>query len=810
MLNMRMARRMGCLPGVEWCPPGGMTSRADNGGIGMDKISSDRVSADKTSAEKVSGYVEHIIYRNTENGYTVFELIADGEEITCVGSFQAIDEGEGLELSGGYVEHAVYGSQFKVESYAETVLEDEQSIERYLGSGAIRGVGPSLAARIVKKFGKDTFRIVEQEPERLAEIKGISERKAMEIGAQMEEKKEMREAMIYLQKYGISNALAMKIYQTYKEEVYHILEENPYRLAEDIDGIGFRRADELAARIGIHTDSDFRIRSGILYTLQLAAADGNTCLPKAQLEEKAAQLLGLSVEYVSIQIPNLAMERKLVIKQVQEEAFVYASVFYYAELSCARMLADLNVSLAPEGGFLPSEEEKVLTDIERLAGGLGIELEALQLGAVLECVRNGVMILTGGPGTGKTTTINTIIHYFAAEGMDILLAAPTGRAAKRMTEATGYEARTIHRLLELSGLPDENGSGIPISRARFERNADNPLEADVVIVDEMSMVDIQLFQSLLKAISPGTRLVLVGDVNQLPSVGPGQVLRDLIESRAFPVVELKKIFRQAGESDIVVNAHLINEGKEIALDNKSRDFFFLERDNVQVIYKHMILLIREKLPGYVHAGPFDIQVLTPMRKGKLGAETLNGILQAYLNPKADSKKEYQSSGALFREGDKVMQTKNNYQLEWEVVSRYGIAVDKGVGIFNGDMGIVREIDEYGRTLTVEFDEHRRVTYSFEQTSELELAYAITIHKSQGSEYPAVIMPLLGGPRMLFNRNLLYTGVTRAKSCVTILGSRQVVQDMIRNESEAKRFTGLDVRIREIMALEEPNENSHKI
>ena len=796
--------------GVEWCPPGGMTSRADNGGIGMDKISSDRVSADKTSAEKVSGYVEHIIYRNTENGYTVFELIADGEEITCVGSFQAIDEGEGLELSGGYVEHAVYGSQFKVESYAETVLEDEQSIERYLGSGAVRGVGPSLAARIVKKFGKDTFRIVEQEPERLAEIKGISERKAMEIGAQMEEKKEMREAMIYLQKYGISNALAMKIYQTYKEEVYHILEENPYRLAEDIDGIGFRRADELAARIGIHTDSDFRIRSGILYTLQLAAADGNTCLPKAQLEEKAAQLLGLSVEYVSIQIPNLAMERKLVIKQVQEEAFVYASVFYYAELSCARMLADLNVSLAPEGGFLPSEDEKVLTDIERLAGGLGIELEALQLGAVLECVRNGVMILTGGPGTGKTTTINTIIHYFAAEGMDILLAAPTGRAAKRMTEATGYEARTIHRLLELSGLPDENGSGISISRARFERNADNPLETDVVIVDEMSMVDIQLFQSLLKAISPGTRLVLVGDVNQLPSVGPGQVLRDLIESRAFPVVELKKIFRQAGESDIVVNAHLINEGKEIALDNKSRDFFFLERDNVQVIYKHMILLIREKLPGYVHAGPFDIQVLTPMRKGNLGAETLNGILQAYLNPKADSKKEYQSADVLFREGDKVMQTKNNYQLEWEVVSRYGIAVDKGVGIFNGDMGIVREIDEYGRTLTVEFDDHRRVTYSFEQTSELELAYAITIHKSQGSEYPAVIMPLLGGPRMLFNRNLLYTGVTRAKSCVTILGSRQVVQDMIRNESEAKRFTGLDVRIREIMALEEPNENSQKI
>ena len=758
--------------------------------------------------EKVSGYVEHIIYRNTENGYTVFELIADGEEITCVGSFQSIDEGEGLELSGGYVEHAVYGSQFKVESYEETLPEDEQSMERYLGSGAVRGVGPSLAARIVKKFGKDTFRIVEQEPERLAEVKGISERKAMEISAQMEEKKDLRAAMIYLQKYGISNALAMRIYQTYKEQVYHILEENPYRLAEDIDGIGFRRADELAARIGIHTDSDFRVRSGILYALQLAAADGNTCLPKAALLEKAAQLLGLPGEYVSLQLPNLAMERKLVIRQTDGEDLVYAASLYYAELSCARLLADLNMSFVPPEGLLPSEEEKLLCDIEKLARRSGIELEALQQQAVLECVKNGVMILTGGPGTGKTTTINTVIRYFEAEGMDLLLAAPTGRAAKRMTEATGYEARTIHRLLELSGIPEENGSGgLSMNRARFERNADNPLEADVVIVDEMSMVDIQLFQSLLKAVSPGTRLVLVGDVNQLPSVGPGQVLRDLIESRAFPVVELKKIFRQAGESDIVVNAHRINEGKEIALDNKSRDFFFLQRDNVQVIYKHMILLIREKLPGYVHAGPFDIQVLTPMRKGNLGAETLNGILQAYLNPKTDSKKEYQSPDTLFREGDKVMQTKNNYQLEWEVVSRYGIPVDHGVGIFNGDMGVVRQIDPFARTMTVEFDEQRRVTYSFEQTAELELAYAITIHKSQGSEYPAVIMPLLGGPKMLFNRNLLYTGVTRARDCVTILGSSQVVLDMIRNESEAKRFTGLDARIREIMAVKEPDERT---
>ena len=742
--------------------------------------------------EKISGYVEHIIYRNTGNGYSVFELVAEGEEVTCVGTFRALDEGENLELTGGYVEHAVYGSQFKVESYEAVAPEDESSIERYLGSGAIKGIGPSLAARIVKKFGKDTFRIIEQEPERLAEIKGISERKAMEISTLMEEKKGMREAMIYLQKFGISNTLAIKIYNTYGMEVYGVLEENPYRLAEDIEGIGFKRADELAARIGIHTDSDFRIRSGILYTLQLAAMDGHTFLPYQELTAKAAVLLGLQEDYVSIQIPNLAMDKKIMVKQDGENKSVYASSFYYAELACARMLQELNVSMVFGGELLPSEEEKMLAEIEKLARRLGIELEELQQQAVLESIKHGIFILSGGPGTGKTTTINTMIRYFEAEGLDILLAAPTGRAAKRMTEATGYEARTIHRLLELNGamLEEENRYG---KNARFEKNEENPLEADVVIVD------IHLFQSLLRAVTPGTRLILVGDVNQLPSVGPGQVLRDLIDSGSFSVVELKKIFRQAGESDIVVNAHKINNGQEIPLDNKSRDFFFLERSDVQVIYKHMILLIQEKLPRYVKSGPFDIQVLTPMRKGNLGVEALNQILQAYLNPKDASKKEYQSGSTLFREGDKVMQTKNNYQLEWEIVSKYGIPVDHGVGIFNGDMGILKEIDEYGPTVTIAFDEQRRVSYAFAQLEEVELAYAITIHKSQGSEYPAVIMPLLGGPRMLFNRNLLYTGVTRARSCVTILGSRQVVQDMIANESEARRYTSLDVRIKEVMA-----------
>lgn len=741
--------------------------------------------------EQLKGFVSHIIYRNMGNGYTVFELKSE-EEVTCVGIFQALDEGEILELTGEYTEHAVYGSQFKVDSFQIASPEDEAGVERYLGSGAIRGIGASLAARIVRRFGTDTFRIIEEEPERLAEVKGISERKAMDISGQMEEKRGMREAMIYLQKYGISNTLSVKIYETYGSRLYGILEENPYQLADDIDGIGFKKADELAAKIGIHTDSDYRIRSGILYTLLQASGDGHVYLPGKILVHRAAALLGLPETAVEDQIPNLTMDKKLIVKKEGEDTLCYASGYYYAELSCARMLSELKQNLVFDGELLPSEEAKIYRKIEKIQEKEELELDELQKQAVMESIKNSILILTGGPGTGKTTTINMMIRYFEAEGLDLFLAAPTGRAAKRMTEATGYEARTIHRMLELSGAMPEEGR-----RASFEKNEENPLEADIIIVDEMSMVDIHLFQSLLKAVSPGTRLILVGDVNQLPSVGPGQVLHDLIESGAFPVVRLQKIFRQAGESDIVVNAHRINRGERISLDNKSRDFFFLERSNVQVIYKHMVQLINEKMPPYVKAHPFDIQVLTPMRKGNLGVETLNGILQTWLNPADASKKEAQIGETLYREGDKVMQTRNNYQLEWEVVSRYGIPIDRGVGIFNGDMGVVKEINEYSQTVIVEYDEHRRVTYGFVQMDEVDLAYAITIHKSQGSEYPAVIMPLLGGPRMLFNRNLLYTGVTRARDCVTILGSSQVVQEMIENASEAKRYTSLDRRIREL-------------
>ena len=746
--------------------------------------------------ETIKGYVEHIIYQNTENGYTVMNLVSEGEEITCVGMLKNLGEGENISAEGDFVSHPVYGEQFKIQSFQVTPPEDKESMERYLGSGAVKGIGPALAARIVKKFGEDTFRIIEEEPERLAEIKGISERKAREISMQMEKKKELREAMVYLTKFGINNTLAVKIYETYGAGLYGVMQENPYRLAEDIHGVGFKTADEIASRIGIHTDSDYRIRSGLLYTLLQSVQEGHTWLPKELLMERAQDLLQVPVEAMDPLLSNLMMDKKIIIKRKGDTEQIFAATYYYAELNCARMLHELNSFVENQEGFLPSEEERITKRIRKLVEEEGLQLYELQQKAVLESIKNGLFILSGGPGTGKTTTINTIIRFFASEGLDIFLAAPTGRAAKRMTEATGYEARTIHRMLELNGALSEEEK----NHVRFERNEENPLETDVIIIDEMSMVDLPLFQSLLRAVSPGTRLVLVGDVNQLPSVGPGQILKDLINSKCFPVVILEKIFRQAGESDIVVNAHKINNGEEIRLDNKSKDFFFLERNDTNVIYKHMIQLIREMLPKYVQADPLDIQVLTPMRKGSLGVESLNKILQEYLNPPSPDKKEHAAGDLIFREGDKVMQIRNNYQIEWEVVSRYGIPIDKGMGIFNGDMGIIREINEYASTLVVEFDEHRRVTYAFNQLEELEPAYAVTIHKSQGSEYPAVVMPLLTGPRMLFNRNLLYTAVTRAKNCVTILGSSATLFGMIHNESENKRYTALEDRIRECEAL----------
>lgn len=737
--------------------------------------------------ETVSGYIDHIIFRNEENGYTVLSLTKGEEEITCVGSFQYISQGEMIEASGHYVTHPTYGEQFQVEAFEIKAPEDSLAMERYLGSGVIKGIGPALAARIVRKFGEDTIRIVEEEPERLEEVKGISEKKAREIAVQITEKADMRQAMMFLQKYGISLNLGAKIYQKYGQKLFGILQENPYRLAEDIEGVGFKIADEIAARIGIHTDSDYRIRSGLLYTLLQAVGEGHVYLPKEQLLMRAEEVLGVEAAYMEKHLMDLAIERKIVIKEQEDRQLIYGSQYYYLELNTARMLNELNVR-CPENPVL------VEKNIGRIEKTTGIQLDKMQREAVRRAAENGLFILTGGPGTGKTTTINMIIKFFEAEGLSIALAAPTGRAAKRMTETTGHEAQTIHRLLELSGMgQEENG-------VHFERNEENPLEADVIIIDEMSMVDIHLIHSLLCAVVVGTRLILVGDVDQLPSVGPGNVLRDIICSGAFPVVELNKIFRQASQSDIVVNAHKINAGQEVVLDNKSRDFFFLKRYNADIIVRVLIALIQEKLPPYVQAEPTEIQVLTPMRKGLLGVERLNQILQHYLNPPSQKKKEKETSGGLFRQGDKVMQIKNNYQLEWEIRGKYGIPVDRGVGVFNGDVGIVREINEFAEMVTVEFEEGKFVEYSFKQLDELELAYAVTIHKSQGSEYPAVVIPLLNGPRMLMNRNLLYTAVTRARKCVTVVGSEETFQAMIRNERQQKRYSSLDLRIQELKEM----------
>lgn len=731
--------------------------------------------------EKLAGYVEHIIYRNTDNGYTVLNLVSGEEEITCVGIFSAIAEGENIEASGDYTDHPTYGKQFKVESFEEKAPEDEEAIERYLGSGAIRGIGLALAARIVRRFKADTFRIIEEEPERLAEVKGISERKAMEIADQVNEKRDLRQAMIFLQQYGITMNLAVKVYQQYGQEVYGIIRENPYRLADDIEGVGFRTADEIAVRVGIRMDSDFRIRSGILYVLLQASTEGHTYLPEEELTRRTGQLLEVGEEQIEKQYMDLAIERKIIMKQGENQTQIYAASFYYMEANTATMLKQLNVSYdVPD---LEIEER-----VRRIEKQTGMKLDEHQMTAVKEAVRNGLLIITGGPGTGKTTTINTIIKYFEMEGLDIFLAAPTGRAAKRMSETTGFEARTIHRMLELNGGVD--------GAAGFERNEQNPLETDVVIIDEMSMVDISLMHALLKAVAVGTRLILVGDVNQLPSVGPGSVLRDIIRSHECNVVMLTKIFRQASTSDIIVNAHKINQGEEVTLDNKSMDFFFLKRYDADVIISVVLQLIKQKLPKFVDATPYDIQVLTPMRKGLLGVERLNGILQRYLNPPSPQKREKEHGDILFREGDKIMQTRNNYQLEWEIRTKYGLSVDKGTGVFNGDMGIVREINDFAETMTVEFDEGRMVEYPYKLLDELELAYAITIHKSQGSEYPAVVIPLLSGPSMLMNRNLLYTAVTRARKCVTLVGNEVTFAQMVQNTSQQKRYSGLCDRLKE--------------
>ena len=737
--------------------------------------------------DSLSGFVEKIKYRNEENGYAILSVESGGEDYVLVGTFPMISEGEYITAEGHFQLHPTYGEQLAVETYEIKTPEDSASVQRYLSSGAVKGVGEALAKRIVKKFKNDTLRILEEEPERLAEVKGISERLAMEIAGQIEEKRELRRAMLFLSGYGIRMNLAVKIYQRYGDEVYTLLRENPYRIADDLSGVGFQTADEIARRMGVRADSETRIRSGALYVLRLAVQERHCYLPESVLRERLTKLLQLEPENLKELLAELQMEKRVVLRRTGEESEnckVYLANYDRMELHVAAMLGELDLREARPG--IRAAEELALLE-EEAAGPV---LDETQRRAVLAAVQSGLLIITGGPGTGKTTTINAIIRCFEAEGAEILLAAPTGRAAARMTEATGREAKTIHRLLEVSGAPSEQNEGENgkenWSSVRFDRNKEQPLEADCIIIDEMSMVDLRLFHALLQAVPVGAHLILVGDSNQLPSVGAGNVLRDLIDSGCLPVVQLPQIYRQAAESDIVVNAHKMMDEEAIDLGKRSKDFLFIRQNTVEGVIETMLRLLTEKLPAYVGAEAKSIQLLTPVRRGALGVAGLNPVLQAKLNPPGASKAEREFAHALFRVGDKLMQIKNNYQR----------------GVYNGDVGILIDINRFTETLTVRFDEEREVEYGFADVEELELAYAVTIHKSQGSEYPAVVIPVFSGPRMLRTRNLIYTAVTRAKKCVVLIGEPSYFYEMVGNTKELERYTGLAARLRELSAREE--------
>ena len=772
--------------------------------------------------EYFEGYIDHIIFQSPATGYTVMTGVMEGKTYTLVGTLPGIEAGENIKADGHEATHQIYGTQFVIDQYQVVAPKTQEAVERYLGSGAIKGIGAAMASRIVKKFGDDTMRIIEEEPERLAEIKGISARKAMDIAASVNAKRDMQDAVMFLQKYGISINLAGKIYNRYGNEMYDIVRDNPYRLAEDIEGLGFRTCDEIARNAGIAEDSAFRIESGIQYALGMAEGNGHCYLPLPELWSSVESLLNITIQDLNQYLLELQMKGRVMVKSSRPRSIsdfldsaanagdadapvydanpalhadpathVYRATIYYTELQVATILKDLNVTV--ENAEL--DAKRALT-IDEITEKNGIELDPLQRDAVLTAGHSGLLVITGGPGTGKTTTINTIIRMFADEGKTILLGAPTGRAAKRMSEATGWPASTIHRLLEYQGRPDEDGEDGDQVRGHFERNENNPLECDVVIIDEMSMVDIFLMNALLKAIHRGTRLIMVGDANQLPSVGAGNVLRDIIASGVIRTIQLRHIFRQAAASDIVVNAHKINEGEPVDLSKRSKDFLFIKSQTPDQIFAAIAALVLNKLPGYLGVDPFDIQIMTPQRKGALGVERLNQLLQEQMNPKSSRKTEKEIGGTLFRVGDKVMQIRNDYNLIWEIRGRYGIPTEKGEGVFNGDIGIITEINSFAQNLTVRFDD-RFVEYAFKDCESLELAYAITIHKSQGSEYPAVIVPMYQGPSMLMNRNLLYTAVTRAKSCVCLVGNPPIFDQMLHNASEAKRYSSLSERLQEV-------------
>ena len=735
--------------------------------------------------EDLKGMIVETIFRNDENGYTVAVMETEDEVLTLTGTFGTDIAGETVIVYGKRVKHPKYGEQFQAEMYETVIPSNIDEIENYLGSGLIKGIGSSTAKKIVEMFKEDSFDIIQNHPEKLTEIEGIGEKKALLISESFTEHADIREIMMFLQSHDISTGYSVKIYKKYEKNTIKVITENPYKLSEDIYGIGFKLADKIAGSIGIEKKSPYRISSGIRYALIEYSLRGHTYMPYELLTNATMKLLEIAREDVEDEMRNMAFTEKIHIETINGERAVYYLPYHTAEVNVCKELINL-----ASVDFSMSEED-IIPYLERVESSTSMSLSDMQKEAILQSIINGVTVITGGPGTGKTTIILSIIEIFESMYKTVFLCAPTGRAAKRITESTGREAKTIHRMLEYSyGEIDSN--------LAFNKNENSPLDCDVVIIDEMSMVDILLMNNLLKALKKGTRLVLVGDVDQLPSVGAGNVLSDIISSDTIKTIRLDTIFRQSAGSMIVQNAHRINKGEMPVYNKQNTDFFFMREDEDDIVDVIVDLYVN-RLPSRYDYNPMrDIQVLSPMKKGDAGVAELNIKLQAAINPPAKHKKEKVFGKYIFRVGDKVMQIKNNYQVQWTTQTPSGKTVT-GEGIYNGDIGFITFIDETEQEIYVTFDEEKEVIYPFNQLDELILAYATTVHKSQGSEFPVIIMPIVWGPPMLLTRNLFYTAITRARKLVVLVGIEKYMLDMINNNKIDKRYSALNYRLESLVS-----------
>lgn len=728
--------------------------------------------------DKLQGMVSDIVFKNEENGYTIAYLANENDEITIVGCMPTLSVGESIEIEGKWVNHKIYGSQFEVQSFIPVTPSSLEGIYVYLSSGMIHGIGEKMAKRIIDKFGVDTLDIIQNTPERLTEVEGIGIKKVKQIQESYEENRELRNIIIKLSPYGITPNYCLRIYKKYKEKSIEVINKNPYRLAEDIRGIGFKIADDIASKIGIDKYSPDRIMQGILFTLNQSLANGHTYLPKKILIEQSVKILSVEPAFIENGIMDLAYNQKVHLENKNGEILVYLMMYYICENGACKEIIKLSQHEIKDLHINIDEEIKIVEDEDN------IQLANNQILAVKEAISNGVTIITGGPGTGKTTTINTIIKIFENNDQKVVLCAPTGRAAKRMSETSNKEAKTIHRLLEMGFATDSE-------ELVFFKDEEDPIDADVIILDEASMVDIILMYNLLKAVKLGSRLLLVGDSDQLPSVGAGNVLKDIIDSNVIKTVRLNEIFRQARESMIVVNAHKINNGEPLFLNVKNKDFFFLRKNTNEDILNEIIGLVNERLPKFYNVDKLkDIQVLTSMRKGDLGVNNLNIELQKYLNPPNKYKQEEEFAKRTFRVGDKVMQIRNNYTKKWETEDKS----DSGEGIYNGDIGYIFHIDKDKKTVYVLFDKVKIASYKYDELDELDHSFCTTIHKSQGSEFPVVVIPIVWAPPMLLSRNLLYTAVTRAKKLVVLVGDVRYLEQMIKNNRINDRYSNLSYKL----------------